>query len=161
MKLYIKQQVLTLGERFTVKNELGEDVYYVEGSFFRIPKEFTIYNCKREVVGHIERQLFRFFARYNINDQKDTMVLKREFSFFRQNYSLENTNWSLQGNFTGHHYEVVQDERPIMTLRKHWFTWGDSYELDIPNQKDEILALSIAICVDNEILKDQQNSSAA
>ena len=161
MKLYIKQKVLTFGERFTVKNEFGEDVYYVEGSFFRIPKEFNIYDANQEHVGHIERQLFRFFSHYNINDQKETIVLKRNFSFFRQNYTLEDTPWVLQGDFFAHQYEVVQDHTPIMSLSKHWFTWGDSYELNIPDAKDAVLALSIAICVDYEILRDQQSNSSS
>lgn len=160
MKLYIKQKILTLGEHFTVKNEFEEDVYYVEGSFFKIPKEFNIYDVNQKKVGHIERQIFRFFGHYDINDMKDTLVLRRNFSFFRQNYSLENTSWSLQGDFFGHNYQVVKDTRPIMTLTKHWFTWGDSYELDIPDSKDAILALAIAICVDYELLKDQSTNTA-
>lgn len=161
MKLYIKQKVLTFGERFTVKNEFNEDVFYVEGSFFRIPKEFNIYDANQQKVGHIERQIFRLFGHYDINDQTETIILRRNFTFLRQNYSLENTNWSLQGDFFGHNYQVVQDSRPIMSLTKHWFTWGDSYELDISDPKDAVLALSIAICVDYELARDQSSNSSS
>lgn len=161
MKLYIKQSVFTLGAKFTVKNEFGEDAYYIEGSFFRYPKEFNIYNSYHEKVGHIERQILRFFSHYDIKTDKQNITLKREFSFFRQYYSILGIDWSLQGNFTGHHYEVMSGNDPIMKLRKHWFTWGDSYELDIPDHQDEVLALAIAICIDNEILRDSQSNNNA
>ena len=46
-----------------------------------------------------------------------------------------------------------------MKLRKHWFTWGDSYELDIPDDHDALLALCIAVSVDYEIFKDQSNAN--
>ena len=33
MKLYIKQKVFSIGERFTVKDEFGNDRYFVEGEW--------------------------------------------------------------------------------------------------------------------------------
>ena len=59
MKLYIKQSVFTLKEKFAVKNEDGLDVFYVEGSFMRIPKMFKIYDSKQNEVAIIERPMFR------------------------------------------------------------------------------------------------------
>ena len=41
-ELYIKQKVFSIGEKFTVTDEYQNDVYYVEGSFFQIPKTFSI-----------------------------------------------------------------------------------------------------------------------
>ena len=31
MRLYIKQKIFSLGERFSVKDEFGNDRYFVEG----------------------------------------------------------------------------------------------------------------------------------
>lgn len=159
MKLYIKQSIFTLGEKFTVKNATGADEFYVDGSFMRIPKQFIIYNNQQQQVATIERQMFRLFPRYDIQTGDKHITLKREFAFFRQAYVIEGIDWSLKGNFTGHHYQVVKGEDPIMTLRKHWFTWGDSYELDIPDDHDALLALCIAVSVDYEIFKDQSNAN--
>ena len=159
MKLYIKQEIFTLKDKFTVKDENGEDIFYVDGSFFRIPKQFKVYNHNQEEVTVIERQMFRLFAHYDIKTDTNQITLKREFTFFRQSYVISGINWSLQGNFTGHNYEVVRGGDPVMRLSKHWFKWGDSYELDIPDDHDALLALCIAICVDYEILKDSQSNN--
>lgn len=159
MKLYIKQSVFTFKDKFTVQNEYGHDVFYVDGSFLRIPKQFKVYDINYDEVAIIDRQMFRLFANYDIKTKHKNITLKRQFSFFRQVYILEGINWALQGNFTSHNYEVVQGGNPIMELRKHWFRWGDSYELNIPDDHDAILALCIAICVDYEIYKDQSKSN--
>lgn len=62
MKLYIKQDVLTLGERFAVKDEFGNDAFYVEGSFLRIPKQFKVYDQNQVEVATIDRQMFRLLS---------------------------------------------------------------------------------------------------
>ena len=36
MKLYIKQKVFSLTSKFTVKDESGNDRYFVEGEFFSL-----------------------------------------------------------------------------------------------------------------------------
>lgn len=159
MQLYIKQSVFTFKDKFTVKNAKGHDAFYVDGSFLRIPKQFIIYNHNQEVVATIDRQMFRLFARYDIRTENKYIILKRQFGIFRQSYKIEGIDWSLQGNFTSHNYEVVQGVNPIMKLRKHWFTWGDSYELNIPKDHDALLALSIVICVDYEIYKDRTKNN--
>ena len=35
-----------------------------------------------------------------------------------------------------------------MTISKGWMTWGDSYELDIADPADEIVALAVVITID-------------
>lgn len=160
MKLYIKQKVFTLGESFTVTDEHENAVFYVEGSFFRIPKAFTIYDVQQQEVATIERQLLRLFSHYDIQAINHQLItLQREFSFFRQSFRLEGIPWNLRGDFWHHNYEVVYGDRIIMSMEKHWFTWGDSYELNVLHDEDAILALCIAICVDYEIAKDNSSSS--
>lgn len=148
LKLYIKQHVFTLGERFYVRDENNQDVFYVEGSFFRIPKKFTIYNMNGEVVATMEKQLFRLLERYDIKTSNKSVTLKKEFTLFFRRFSLEKTRWQIEGNITGHHYQLLSGNRPVMRIRKHWFTWGDSYELTIDNPEDVVLSLAIVISID-------------
>lgn len=157
MKLFIKQKVFTLGEEFTVKDEHGRDRYFVTGSFFRIPKKFIIYNEHREAVATIESQLFRLFSHYDVTTNNDFLTVRQNFSFFTHNISIVNKDWELRGDFFAHEYRVTSGNRPIMSISKHWFTWGDSYMLDIENEEDAILSLAIVIIVDNIIVKSQNN----
>ena len=42
MKLLIQEKVFTWSDRFTVKNEAGEDRYYVEGELFSWGKKLHV-----------------------------------------------------------------------------------------------------------------------
>ena len=35
-----------------------------------------------------------------------------------------------------------------MTINKEWMTWGDSYELNIINPADELVALAVVLTID-------------
>jgi yxjI len=50
MKLYIKQKVFTIKDKFTVKDEAGNDKYFVEGKLLSLGKKFYIYNMEKEEV---------------------------------------------------------------------------------------------------------------
>ena len=158
MKLYIKQKVFSLGEKFSVKDEFGNDKFYVEGSFFSIPKNFTIYDDKQKVVARIDKQMFKLFPHYNIKTSNDELVIKENFSFLRLNFSILNSNWRLQGDFLSHEYSIIDGNRPMMRLSKHWFTWGDSYELNIADPSEAIICLCIAVVVDAAIVASQNNN---
>lgn len=44
MKLYIKEKVFSWGYKFTVKDELGNDKYVVEGEVFSWGKKLHVYD---------------------------------------------------------------------------------------------------------------------
>ena len=41
----------------------------------------------------------------------------------------------LEGDFTSHNFTLKKDEREIMTVKKGWFTWGDSYDINIKDEQ--------------------------
>ena len=62
MRTYqVKQKFRLGGERFDIKDELGNVEYQVEGSFLKIPKTFTIYDKNGQEVSHITKKQSAFF----------------------------------------------------------------------------------------------------
>ena len=47
-----------------------------------------------------------------------------------------------------HDYEIIKNGRSIVSISKEWMTWGDSYELNITNPEDEIVALAVVLTID-------------
>jgi len=43
---------------------------------------------------------------------------------------------------------IYDGQNEIMRISKKWFTWGDSYELDIFDPQNEILCLCVALAID-------------
>ena len=149
MNLYIKQKVFSWGDKFTVKDSNGEDRYYVEGEIFSWGKKLHVYDMRGNEVAFIKQELFTLLPRYSvfIGDDQVAEIVK-EFSLFFPRYSIEGLGWEIQGQLLAHDHEVTQGGHPIVTIRKEWMTWGDTYELDIAEQNDEIIALAVVLTID-------------
>ena len=149
MKLYIKQKVFSWSDRFTVKDSYGADRYYVEGELFSWGKKLHVYDMAGNEVAFIQQKVFSFLPRYfvYVNGEEIAEIVK-EFTFLLPRYSIEGLGWDIEGSFIAHDYEITQDGRPIVTITKEWMTWGDSYELDITDSRDEIVALAVVLTID-------------
>lgn len=149
MKLYIKEKVFSWGDKFTVKDEFERDKYVVEGEVFSWGKKLHIYDMTGREAAFIKQEIWSFLPRYYVfcNDRK-VAEIKKEFSFLFPRYSIEGLDWEIEGKFAAHEYEINQHGHTIVSIRKEWLTWGDSYELDILNPEDEIIALAVVIMID-------------
>lgn len=149
MKLYIKQKVFSFVDRFTVKDEYGNDVYYVEGELLTIGRKLHVYDKNNIEVAFIKQKVWNIMPKFEIyiNNRFVTEIIKN-FTLLSQSYRFSSLSWIVEGNFIAHDYTILDNGRAIMTIRKAWFSWGDSYELDIANDIDEKLALSIVLAID-------------
>lgn len=150
MKLYIRQKVFSWVDRFTVMDETGQDKYYVEGEFFSFGKKLHVYDMTGAERTFIQQKVFSFLPRYFVyaGGQQVAEIVK-EFTFLRPKYTIEGLGWEISGDFWAHDYEILQNDRPIVTIHKEWMTWGDCYELDIADDRDEIIALSVVLAIDS------------
>jgi uncharacterized protein YxjI len=82
----------------------------------------------------------------------------REFTFLKPKYSILGLNWEVIGNFWAHDYEILNQGHVVVTIKKEWLTWGDTYVLDILDQRDELNALAVVLAID--AVMSQQRASA-
>ena len=160
MKLYIKEKVFSWGDKFTVKDEYGNDKYIVEGEVFTWGKKLHVYDMAGNEVAFIKQEVWSFLPRYYVFcGDKQVAEIKKEFSFIFPRYSIEGLGWEIDGKFMAHEYEITQNGRSIVSISKEWMTWGDSYELTISNPQDEIVALAVVLTID--CVMAAQSSAAA
>lgn len=149
MKLYIKEKVFTWGDQFTVKDERGNDRYVVEGEVFSWGKKLHVYDMTDREVAFIKQEVWSFLPRYYVFcGDRQVAEIKKEFTFFFPKYRIDGLGWEIDGSFMAHEYEITQSGRTIVSIRKEWMTWGDSYELNITNPSDEIVALAVVLTID-------------
>lgn len=149
MKLYIKEKVFSWNERFTVKDENGWDKYFVEGEFFSFGKKLHLLNIHGEEVAFIQQKLFTFLPRYTVSVAgREIAEIRKEFTLFFQRYVIDGLGWQVEGSVWEHNYEIRKNGRLIVRIDKEWFTWGDSYVLDIADPNDELLALAVVLTID-------------
>jgi len=162
MKLYIKQKILSWVDRFTVKDDSGEDKYYVEGEFFSFGKKLHIFDMGGVESAFIQQKVFSFMPRYFVFiDGQQIAEIVKELTFLRPKYSIEGLGWEINGDFFAHDYEIIQSGRAIVSIHKAWMTWGDCYELDIADERDEIVALSVVLAIDCVIAASSASANSA
>jgi len=149
MKLYMKQKVFSWRDRFLVKDEAGHDRYYVEGEILSLGRKLHVYDSSGAEVAFIRQKVLSFLPRFfvEINGHVACEIVK-EFTIARQSYRLDGLPWHLHGDFWAHEYSLTGDNRQIMRMSKKWFTWGDSYEMDIAEPQNELMCLCIVLAVD-------------
>ena len=160
MKLYIKQKVFSWGDKFTVKDATGRDRYSVEGEVFTFGKKLHVYDMNGREVAFIKQEVWSWMPRYYVFfGDRQVAEIKKEFTFFFPQYSIEGLGWEINGSFMAHEYEITKNGHPIVSISKEWMTWGDSYELNIANPQDELVALAVVLTID--CVMAAQSSAAA
>lgn len=157
MRLYMKQKVFSWGDKFSVYDEAENVVFTVEGEVFTFGKKLHVYDSMGNEAAFIEQKLFSFFPKYSIwKNGCEVAEVVKEFTFFRQAYSVNGPGWQVEGDFFDHDYRVTfGGAQTVASVSKEWFTFGDAYEINISSEADPVLALSVVLVIDACI--DAQN----
>lgn len=159
MRLYIKQRVFSWNDKFVVKDEFNNDKYYGESELFAFGHKLHIYNKSKIEVAYIKERLFSFTPRFQINVMGiEVGELVKKITFFKPSYYIQNSNLTLEGNILEHNYRLLDGKKVLMKVSKGWFTFGDSYVLDISNPEDELLCLSIVLALDCESCSNENTN---
>jgi len=158
MQLYIKQKALSWRCRFSVLDSGGQPRWFAEGEFFSFTHKLHVYNAAGNEVAVVYRENWTFLTQqYHIElVSGQHFMLVKEFAFFRNKFHLEGLPWRMDGDFFAHDYSMYDNVSEIMHISKKWFTWGDSYVLDVPNPANELICLCIMLAVDN-MVEDASN----
>lgn len=149
MKLYVKQKVFSWASKFRVLDEYGHERYSAQGEIFSWGHKLHVYDQGGVEVAFIKQQLWRFLPRYSVfSGDRELFQIVKQFTFFRPQYAIEGYEWEVEGDFWSHNYSITSGGRTVAAIRKEWFTWGDSYELDVADGEDEVAALCVLLTID-------------
>ncbi len=151
MKLTLKQKVISLKESFTVMDEAGEPVYEVEGKLISVGHKLTVRDMAGSEAAYIHQKFFALTPKYfiEVNEQPEA-ELKGHITLFKPHYTLETAqgDWDIRGDFAQHEYEMKRNGATVATVTRKWFTWGDTYLLDVPDDADALTALGVMLAID-------------
>lgn len=149
MNLYIKQKVFSCGDRFTVYDEYGNERYGVQGEVFTWGKKLHLFDLAGIECAFVHQEVFSFLPRFFIRrDGMDVAEVVREISFFHPKYTVKGLDWRVEGDLFAHDYAITDGASTIVTVSKQWMTWGDTYEIRISPEIDEINALAVVLVID-------------
>lgn len=161
-KLYIKQKVFSIGEKFNVVDVNQEPLYYVQGSFLKIPKQFTVFDRNDHVIGEITKKVLALLPQFTVMiDGDPAIIIKKELTLFKARYHIAADGISVKGNWWDMDFEVIKDGLQIAVINKRWVSWGDTYEVTIFDERYEKRIVALVVAIDCVKADDNAGASSA
>lgn len=161
MRLFIKQKVWSFKDRFTIKDDVERDVYYVEGEFLTFAKKLRVFDQQNKEQLYIEQKLWRFLPEFDLfQDGEKVATVKKEFALFKNNYTIFGPDWHIEGSVMAHDYVIKEGNKVVADINKKWLSWGDSYEINITDESNVTVLLGVVIVIDAVISQARGNQSA-
>ncbi|MDD3428795.1 MAG: LURP-one-related family protein [Oscillospiraceae bacterium] len=160
MKLYIRQKVFSFNDKFDIYNEAGEPLYYCEGEIFSIGSKLRLYDMQDRELFYIKQKVLSFMHAYDIYAQENLCAsVQEQLALFRTKLRVESSygSFDIEGSFWEHDFSIYCNGRLLGTVQKAWMTWGDSYCLQVAQEKDAAFFTALVIAIDN--VQQQHNAS--
>lgn len=164
MQYLIKQKVFSMKDKFSIMDVNQTELFRVEGKMFSLKNKLNLLNMDGSTLFYAERKMFTLMPEYNIYSTHGVVVarVRRKFAFLKQSYIVYEGNNDIQvdGNFTGHNFRITKNGEVAADIDKKYFSFGDSYVIDVHDQTSALLYLFIVIVIDQVAQSAQRNSNA-
>lgn len=154
MKFYIKQKVFSFRDKFNVMDENQNTVYQVKGKVFSLHNKLELLDQTNAMVLRSQRKLFRIFPQYQIFDPsgEELATIKAKFSI-RPKFDLliNNELYEVEGSLFAHSFGINKNGQLLASISKKIISWGDTYEIEIFEDKNVELFLFVVIVLDQVI----------
>ena len=153
MRYVLKQKLFSLGDDFLIKDAEGRDVYFVDGKVFSFGDQLSFQDLEGHELAFIKQKVFSWGKTYEIvRDGTVAAVVKKElFALFHHRFTVDvpgPDDLEAEGDFTDHEYTFRRGTRTVATVSKKWFSWTDTYGVEIESGEDPVLILASAVVVD-------------
>ena len=153
MRYQLKQRLFSWGDDFYIKDALGRDRYFVDGKAFSFGDQLSFQDLNGNELAFIKQQVFNWGPTYEISRGGEVVaVVKKElFAFFHHRFTVDvpgPNDLEAEGNFTDHNYVFTRNGTVVATGSKEWFTFADTYGIEIADDEDQVLLLASAVVVD-------------
>jgi len=153
MRYLMKQKMFSLGDDFTIKDAAGADFFFVDGRALSIGDKLSFEDMQGKELAFIRQRLLSWGRTYEIErDGEVAAVVKKEmFTLFRCRFSVDvpgPDDLEAKGDFADHEYEFVRGGTVVATVSKRWFSWTDTYGVDVAEGEDDVLILASTVVID-------------
>ena len=123
--------------------------YNAAGEILSLGKRLHIYDNNGYETAYIKEHVLSFLRKYDLYKNGSIFAeITKRFTFIKSSYFLDGLDWEVNGDFMSHDYVISSNGTPIAYIRKAWLTWGDFYEIEILDERNEIEVLAVVLAVD-------------
>lgn len=153
MRYVMKQKLFSFADSFTIRNEQGEDVYLVRGKLLSFGNQLSFEDTSGKELAYIRQKLLSFAPTYEIyrDDKLFATVNQKLFTFVRHKFFIDvpgPDDLEAAGDFLDLEYSFERGGRQVATVSKKWFSFSDTYGVDISEGEDDVLILASSVVID-------------
>lgn len=162
MRYVMRQKLLSIGDDFTIKDAEGRDVLYIDGKVFSIGDKLIFKDGEGREVARVTERLLSIGPAWEVSrDGRPYATVKKSlFSPLHAKFSVDvpgPDDLEARGNLLEHEYTFTRDGQVVAEVSKKWFSWTDSYGVDVAEGEDDVLLLACAVVIDMACHKDEQD----
>jgi uncharacterized protein YxjI len=150
----IRQNLISIGDDFWIENAEGKKVFKVDGKVLRIRKTLVFEDAQGKKLAQIQQRLLTIRDTMVIDDAdgKEWAVVKKALiAPLRDRFSVKVKNGQdldVQGSIFEHEYTVKDGRNQVAQVSKKWFSFTDTYGVEIDSGQNDILILATAVAID-------------
>lgn len=151
MRLLFKQRFFSWFDSYDIYDDNGATVFTVEGKL-AWGHCLHILNAAGEHIGTVQQRVLTFLPKFDLYEfDRCIGTIKKEFTFFVPHFTVEGSDWAVEGQFMEWDYAIVSASRgTVATIGKELFHWTDTYVIDVANPADALHALMVVLAIDAE-----------
>ena len=158
----MKQKLFSLGDDFIIRDEEGNDAFFVDGKVFCLGNQLSFQDMEKNELAYIKQRLLSLAHVYEIyrSGELAAVVSKSLFTFFHCTFTVDvpgPDDLVAQGSFTDHEYTFTRGAEIVATVSKRWFSFTDTYGVEIADGEDDILLLASTVVIDMACHPDSRN----
>ena len=156
MRYVMRQKLWGWGDDFTIKDAAGNDRFFVDGKALSFGDKLSIQDMRGNELAYIRQKLLSWGPTYEIDrgGRLAAVVKKKHFTLFRNRFTVDETatpdpvDLEVEGSFFEYEYTFNRGGRPVAVVSKKWFSWSDTYGVDVADGEDDVLILACTFVVD-------------
>ena len=153
MRYLLKQKFWSWGDDFRIQDAERRDVYIVDGRAFSWGDRLSFQDMQGRELAFIRQKLLSWGPTYEIErDGRTAAIVKKQlFTLFRCRFTVDvpgPDDLEAQGDFLDHEYQIERQGQPVARVSKKWFSWTDTYGIDVADREDHVLILATAVVID-------------
>lgn len=153
MRFQMRQKFFSFGDDFTIQDESGNDVLLVDSQAFAIGKKLSLTDLQGRELAFIEKPAFSFSQSYDISRDGQLLatVTKPHFQFLRHSFEIDGpaaNGLRVEGDFLEVEYTFLRGDTTVATVSKEYFSFTDTYGVDIADGEDPAFILATCVVID-------------
>ena len=152
MRYQVNQKIWALGEDFKIQDLSGQPVYRVDGKVFSWGDKLSFQDMNGDELAFISQKLISFLPRYELYRSGDLVAqVVKEFSWLKSRFTLDvpgPNDYEITGSFWEYEYSFQRMGREVAQVSKKFFSFADTYGVDIVDGEDDVALLATVVVID-------------